>query len=88
MLIGHLNMKIMFDIWYDFVGGTDREDKLSADNKSVVDDYQAELVKRLGSLCSTVAASMSQQNENLQSIDKLCHSLLDNHNEVGDQIHL
>lgn len=64
----------------------DREDKLSADNKSVVDDYQAELVKRLGSLCSTVAASMSQQNENLQSIDKLCHSLLDNHNEAVSEL--
>ncbi|KNA19863.1 hypothetical protein SOVF_057510 [Spinacia oleracea] len=60
----------------------DREDKLNADNKSVVESYQTELVKRLGSLCSTVASSMSQQNENLQSIDKLCHSLIDNHNEA------
>lgn len=62
--------------------GIDREDKLSADNKSVVVNYQDELAKRLGSLCSTVATSMSQQNENLQCIDKLCHTLLDIHNEV------
>ncbi|XP_021766534.1 kinesin-like protein KIN-5C [Chenopodium quinoa] len=58
----------------------DREDQLNADNKSVVENYQTELLKRLGSLCSTVASSMSQQNENLQSIDKLCHSMIDNHN--------
>ncbi|XP_074285951.1 kinesin-like protein KIN-5C [Silene latifolia] len=60
----------------------DREDKLSSDNKSVITNYQAELEKRLGALCSTVAASMSQQNEQLECIDKLCHSLLDNHNEA------
>lgn len=66
---------------------TDREDKVSADNKSVVETYQAELAKRLGSLCSTVAASMSQQNENLQCIDNICHSLIDKHNEVGDWDH-
>uniref|UniRef100_A0A803L2W5 Kinesin-like protein n=1 Tax=Chenopodium quinoa TaxID=63459 RepID=A0A803L2W5_CHEQI len=60
----------------------DREDQLSADNKSVVENYQTELLKRLGSLCSTVASSMSQQNENLQSIDKLCHSMIHNHNEA------
>ncbi|KAL2930700.1 Kinesin-like protein KIN-5C, partial [Bienertia sinuspersici] len=33
--------------------GTDREDKLNAGNKSVVEKYQAELAKRLGSLCNT-----------------------------------
>ncbi|XP_057549595.1 kinesin-like protein KIN-5C [Amaranthus tricolor] len=64
----------------------DREDKLSADNKSVVVNYQDELAKRLGSLCSTVAASMSQQNENLQCIDKLCHTLLDIHNEAVSEL--
>ncbi|KAL9227692.1 hypothetical protein vseg_003350 [Gypsophila vaccaria] len=60
----------------------DREDKLSVDNKSVITNYQAELGKRLGTLCNTVAASMSQQNEQLECIDKLCHSLLHNHNEA------
>ncbi|KAL2900174.1 Kinesin-like protein KIN-5C [Bienertia sinuspersici] len=64
----------------------DREDKLNAGNKSVVEKYQAELANRLGSLCNTVAASMSQQNENLHSVDKICHSLINNHSVAVDEL--
>ena len=66
---------------------SEREDKLSSDNKSVLATYQAELAKRRGVLCSTVASSMSQQNEQLECIDKICYSLLDHHNEVANQIY-
>ncbi|GMH30138.1 hypothetical protein Nepgr_031981 [Nepenthes gracilis] len=59
-----------------------REDKLSAENKSVVNNYKADLAEKLGSLCSKVAASVSLQNDRLQNIDKFCHSLLDTHNEA------
>ncbi|KAK3043529.1 hypothetical protein RJ639_002108 [Escallonia herrerae] len=54
-----------------------REDKLNADNRSVVNNYQADLAQEVGSLCNTVAASVSQQNEHLQCIEKFCHSFLD-----------
>lgn len=59
-----------------------REDKLNVDNRSVVNDFQADLVQQLGSLCNTLATSMSRQNEHLQCIEKLCQSFLDIHNKV------
>ncbi|KAK1404707.1 kinesin-like protein KIN-5C [Heracleum sosnowskyi] len=54
-----------------------REDKLNADNRSVVDNYQAELTREIRTLCNTVAASISQQNEHLQCIEKFCNSFSD-----------
>nr|GMD03942.1 kinesin-like protein KIN-5C [Ipomoea batatas] len=45
-----------------------REDKLSADNRSVVNGFQAELANQLGSVCNRVAMSMSQQSEHLQCV--------------------
>ncbi|XP_073526208.1 uncharacterized protein [Phyllobates terribilis] len=59
-----------------------REDRLAAANKSTVSNYQAELAKRLDNLCRIVSDSMSRQDENLQSVDKLCHSLIDGHSKV------
>ncbi|KAI8016225.1 Kinesin-like protein KIN-5C [Camellia lanceoleosa] len=59
-----------------------REDKLNADNRSVVNDFQTELAQQLGSLCNTVATSMSRQSEHLQCIEKHCHSFLDIHNKA------
>ncbi|KAK6944046.1 Kinesin motor domain [Dillenia turbinata] len=59
-----------------------REDKLHSDNRSVVSNFQAELAAQIGSLCNTLATSMSEQNENLQSIKKICHSFLDLHNKA------
>ncbi|KAI8562998.1 hypothetical protein RHMOL_Rhmol03G0079800 [Rhododendron molle] len=59
-----------------------REDKLNVDNRSVVNDFQADLVQQLGSLCNTLATSMSRQNEHLQCIEKLCQSFMDIHNKA------
>ncbi|KAH7854811.1 hypothetical protein Vadar_018028 [Vaccinium darrowii] len=59
-----------------------REDKLNVDNRSVVNDFQSNLVQQLGSLSNTVATSMSRQNEHLQCIEKLCQSFLDIHNKA------
>ncbi|KAG5556538.1 hypothetical protein RHGRI_006964 [Rhododendron griersonianum] len=59
-----------------------REDNLNVDNRSVVNDFQADLVQQLGSLCNTLATSMSRQNEHLQCIEKLCQSFLDIHNKA------
>lgn len=53
-----------------------REDKLSADNRLVVNSYQEDLAKRVGSLCQMVETSMSRQNEHLQGVENLCHSFL------------
>ncbi|XP_071697444.1 kinesin-like protein KIN-5C [Rutidosis leptorrhynchoides] len=53
-----------------------REDKLNAGNKSVVNKFEAELAQDVGSLCNMVAASVSQQNEQLQCIDKFCDTFI------------
>ncbi|KAF3441637.1 hypothetical protein FNV43_RR15552 [Rhamnella rubrinervis] len=53
-----------------------REDKLNADNKSVVKNYQLELAEQISSLCNTVTKSMSHQIEQIQSVEKLCHSFV------------
>nr|GMD86786.1 kinesin-like protein KIN-5C [Ipomoea batatas] len=59
-----------------------REDKLSADNRSVVNGFQAELANQLGSLCNRVAMSMSQQSEHLQCVEEFCHSFLELHDKA------
>ncbi|GAB2257646.1 hypothetical protein Droror1_Dr00013806 [Drosera rotundifolia] len=59
-----------------------REDKLSADNKSIVISYQENLAEKVGFLCNTVASSISQQKDRLKCVDSLCHSLLNRHNEA------
>ncbi|KAI3434029.1 Kinesin motor domain-containing protein [Psidium guajava] len=52
----------------------DREDKLNADNKSVVNNFLTELARQVASLCTVVDGSLSQQNEHLDSVEKFCHS--------------
>ncbi|MED6219987.1 Kinesin-like protein KIN-5C [Stylosanthes scabra] len=59
-----------------------REDKLSSDNRAVVNNFQAELAQQVGYLCNTVATSLSEQNEHLQCVEKLCHSFLGVHDKV------
>ncbi|CAJ1885017.1 unnamed protein product [Sphenostylis stenocarpa] len=62
-----------------------REDRLNSDNRAVVNNYQAELAQQVGSLCNTVATSLSAQNEHLEGVKKLCHSFLEVHDKaVGD----
>ncbi|KAM0021520.1 putative plus-end-directed kinesin ATPase [Helianthus debilis subsp. tardiflorus] len=53
-----------------------REDKLSAGNRSVVNNFESELAQDVGSLCNMVAASVSQQNEQLQCIEKFCDTFI------------
>nr|GEW03252.1 kinesin-like protein KIN-5C [Tanacetum cinerariifolium] len=53
-----------------------REDKLSASNRSVVNKFEAELAQDVGSLCNMVAASVSQQNEQIQCIEKFCQTFI------------
>ncbi|XP_010520703.1 PREDICTED: kinesin-like protein KIN-5C [Tarenaya hassleriana] len=60
-----------------------REDKLSTDNRKVVNNYQVELSEQIGNLCTTVASCLSQQNVHLQGVEKLCHSLLAAHNKAA-----
>ncbi|KAA8518561.1 hypothetical protein F0562_016035 [Nyssa sinensis] len=59
-----------------------REDKLNADNRSVVNNFQAELAQQLDSLCNIVSSSVSRQNEHLQCIEKYCHSFLETHDKA------
>ncbi|KAF5201803.1 Kinesin-like protein kin-5c [Thalictrum thalictroides] len=56
-----------------------REDKLNSENRSVVDDFQASLSQKIGTLCSTVATSMSEQHGHLECVNKLCQSFLEIH---------
>ncbi|KAI4348947.1 hypothetical protein L6164_009607 [Bauhinia variegata] len=59
-----------------------REDKLHLDNRAVVNNYQVELSQQVGSLCNTVATSLSQQNEHLQRVENLCNSFLGVHDKA------
>ncbi|KAK1263029.1 Pentatricopeptide repeat-containing protein [Acorus gramineus] len=58
-----------------------REDRLSAVNRSVVNGFQADLAEKIGSLSSIIVASIARQNEQLQCVEKLCHSCLEVHNK-------
>ncbi|KAH0721720.1 hypothetical protein KY284_006750 [Solanum tuberosum] len=60
----------------------DREDKLSADNRSVVNDFQTDLAKQLGFLSNSVAISVCRQNEHLQCVEKFCHDFLESHDKA------
>ncbi|XP_039042215.1 kinesin-like protein KIN-5C [Hibiscus syriacus] len=53
-----------------FIG---REEKLNTDNRVVVNNFQAELSQQIGTLRNLVASSVSQQNEHLRSVEKLCY---------------
>ncbi|XP_019444239.1 PREDICTED: kinesin-like protein KIN-5C [Lupinus angustifolius] len=53
-----------------------REDKLNSDNRTLVNNFQVELAQQVGSLCNTVATSLSEQNAHLQCVEKLCRSFL------------
>lgn len=59
-----------------------REDKLNTDNRTVVNNFQAELAQQVGCLCNTVATSLSEQNGHLQGVEKLCYSFLGIHDKV------
>ncbi|KAL8191678.1 hypothetical protein R6Q57_028409 [Mikania cordata] len=53
-----------------------REDKLNAGNRSVVNKFESELSQDVGSLCKMVAASVSQQSEQLHCIEKFCDTFI------------
>ncbi|KAF9594403.1 hypothetical protein IFM89_031005 [Coptis chinensis] len=59
-----------------------REDKLNAENRSVVNDFQAYLSQNVGTLCATVSTSMSEQQVHLDRVEKLCHSFLETHEKM------
>ncbi|KAJ4903718.1 putative 125 kDa kinesin-related protein [Raphanus sativus] len=59
-----------------------REDKLSADNRKVVDNYQAELSEQISNLFTMVASCLSQQNAQLHGVNKLSQSRLEAHNKA------
>ncbi|KAL2503036.1 kinesin-related protein [Forsythia ovata] len=60
-----------------------REDKLNADNRSTVNTFQAELAQQLGTLCNTLATSISHQSEHLQCVENLCNSFLEVHDKAA-----
>lgn len=59
-----------------------REDKLNADNRSTVNNFQFDLAQQLGTLSSSLAASVSCQREHLQCVESLCHSFLQVHDKT------
>ncbi|VFQ87003.1 unnamed protein product [Cuscuta campestris] len=56
-----------------------KEDRLSADNRSVVNSFQSELGSQLGCLSSTVTASISRQNEQIRGVENFCRAFLELH---------
>lgn len=63
-------------------GGTDRGEKLSATNRSVVNTFQTDLASKLDILSSTLNSSIEQQNKHLKSVEDLCQSCVDSHDKV------
>lgn len=61
-----------------------REDKISADNRKLVDNYQVELSEQISNLFNRVASCLSQQNAHLQGVNKLSQSRLEAHNKVAN----
>ena len=59
-----------------------REYKLIADNRFAVNNFQSELAQQVSSLCRMVTGSISQQNDHIECVDKLCHSFLESHEKV------
>ncbi|XVE75941.1 hypothetical protein DITRI_Ditri12bG0132500 [Diplodiscus trichospermus] len=59
-----------------------REDKLNADNRVVVNNFQVELAEQIGCLCNLVASAVSRQNKHLQSVEKLCNYFKDIHDKA------
>ncbi|CAM8933452.1 unnamed protein product [Rhodiola kirilowii] len=60
----------------------DREDMLSAENRSVVNAFQAELAQKVDSLCNIVTTSKSKQTEHLQSVEEQCRSFASIHKKA------
>ncbi|XP_068661663.1 kinesin-like protein KIN-5C isoform X2 [Aristolochia californica] len=63
-----------------------REDKLNAENRYVVNDFHVALSEHIGTLCSTVAESISKQKEHLQCVEKLCRSCLHSHDMSVEEL--
>ncbi|XP_042463003.1 kinesin-like protein KIN-5C isoform X1 [Zingiber officinale] len=63
-----------------------REDKLLVANRSVVENFQAQLVAKVELLCNTIAVSINQQTEYLQSIEKLCQSCLNYNDKMAVEL--
>ncbi|KAF4396893.1 hypothetical protein F8388_004861 [Cannabis sativa] len=59
-----------------------REDKMSSDNRSLVNNYQLELGNQIKSLCNYVEKSLSNQEGHIQCVEKLCKTFLDAHDKV------
>ncbi|KAE9621749.1 putative plus-end-directed kinesin ATPase [Lupinus albus] len=53
-----------------------RKDKLNSDNRTVVNNFEVEFAQQVGALRNTVSLSLSEQNEHLQCVEKLCYSFL------------
>ncbi|KAL3825748.1 hypothetical protein ACJIZ3_021777 [Penstemon smallii] len=63
-----------------------REDTLHADNRSTVNSFQADLSQQLGTLCNSLAASVSQQSEHLQCVENICNSFLEVHDKASKEL--
>ncbi|CAI8602433.1 unnamed protein product [Vicia faba] len=59
-----------------------REETLNIDNKAMLNNFQVELTQQVGSLCNTVATSLSRQNEHLECVENLCQSFLGIHDKA------
>ncbi|KAK6152289.1 hypothetical protein DH2020_014924 [Rehmannia glutinosa] len=63
-----------------------REDKLNADNRLTVNSFQTVLSQQLLTLCSSLGASVSRQNEHLQCVENLCNSFLQLHDKASVEL--
>jgi hypothetical protein len=68
--------------WVLSHGESDRGEKLSATNRSVVNTFQIDLASKLDILSTTLNASIDQQNKHLKSVEDLCQSCVDSYDKV------
>ncbi|CAA6660649.1 unnamed protein product [Spirodela intermedia] len=55
----------------------DREDQLSAANRSIVNNFQADLEDKIRTLCSTVSSFIARQKEQLESVEEICKACIE-----------
>lgn len=60
----------------------DREDQLSAANRSIVNNFQADLEEKIRILCSTVSSFIARQKEQLESVEEICKSCIEFQDKV------
>ncbi|MQM03110.1 hypothetical protein Taro_035884 [Colocasia esculenta] len=64
----------------------DRKDMLIAANRSIVDNFQADLEAKMRALSGMLISFMAQQRKQLESAEQICKSYLEFHNKSSTEL--